>query len=287
MSLCILKLDNINKVKNNNIILNNISLEVNEGEIVGILSNSNDAKNALLRIIVKLVKPTSGTISFMNHNLYKEFNKSINLIGIATDLIYKRNSTVLEFLNLTNSFYKADYTNNINKYIEIFKLDKDKKLNDLTKYERKALSLINAIFFNPKLLIIDELDKDLCSLNKAIITNVLNDLKNNGTAILYLAESLDLSNIADSLYILKDGSIICDNTLELKSYKYINGYTTDIKKLNEFEVLNLEVINNNVSFIYRGNVEKILHNMNLNNITISQPHIMDIEGLYEQNTIQE
>ena len=117
--------------------------------------------------------------------------------------------------------------------------------------------------------------------------NVLNDLKNNGTAILYLAESLDLSNIADSLYILKDGSIICDNTLELKSYKYINGYTTDIKKLNEFEVLNLEVINNNVSFIYKGNVEKILHNMNLNNITISQPHIMDIEGLYEQNTIQE
>ncbi|MGM9970934.1 MAG: hypothetical protein ACI35W_00820 [Anaeroplasmataceae bacterium] len=285
MSDYILELNSITKVKNKNIILDDINISIKPGHMIGIINDSNHYADELLRIILKLSKPSRGKMLFMNHDLLKEYSKCINHIGYMTDLKYKRNSTILEYILLTNSFYKADYTDRITYYIDLFRLDPNKKLDNLDIYERKIVSLINAIFFTPKLLLIDNLDIALSTAYYPIITMVLNDLKNNGTAILYTATSLKLSELADELILLKEAKIysnILNNNLK---YVNITGTLSENKELDNPNISNLKISSNNISFIYNGNINnlyKILSVVNILNLTIESPNITSLEELYEQ-----
>lgn len=282
MSDYILELNEVNKIKHKEQILSNINLKVKENQIIGILIPEN-FENEIFKPILKLSNISNGSIKFMGHNLHKEFQKCIKHIGFSSELIYKRNSTILDYLKLSNSFYDADYTENINYYINLFKLNPDKKLSDLNKYEKKIVSLINSIFTNPKLLLISEIDKDISSLYLAEIIQILNNLKNNQTSIIYTSKSLFLSEITDEIYLFKN------NTLEFfqdKNTKFINikGHLNEGKNIDLKDIYNLKITDTHISFLYKGkiqNLEKKISNINIEDLTITNPTLDYLEEKHE------
>src|SRR5699024_12507471 len=119
--------------KNDNVmILDNINLTVNEGEIVGLLGKNGAGKTTLMKIIAKTKKPTSGHIYIDKIDIYKHDNILKN-VGIMIDNVYYEHLTdkknLLYFLKVNNQTQYIDNINNILNIIELLDI-KNKKDKD-------------------------------------------------------------------------------------------------------------------------------------------------------------
>jgi len=280
METPILELKNISKKG----YLSNISFSAKANSITAILGKSKSSKTLLLNAIINLIK-YEGKIFFMGHDIKKGFSKNMSFIGYSSSLVYKKkNITVKEYLDYSNSFYKANYSSNIDEYISYFNLNKDSKLIDLDRNDAKLASLINAIFFEPKLIIIDDLYKDLDNNSSFLVKSLLLKLKNKGCAILYTSDSLHNIEITDDIIVISQGTIKNYND-DITKYLHVDlKFNKGSKKLNNDHFYNLKSESNIMSFITDLNENDLMHildDLDISYINITSPDLKEIEQYYE------
>lgn len=203
----ILKLKNISKAYKKNQALNNVSLEIKQGEVFSIIGPNGAGKTTLIKIISNYLSPDSGQIEFLN-------NKKPN-IGVSYGGAYGFYYEVSVYENL--KFYahleKVKWRNvkkEVNRVIDLVGLQehKKKKFLQLSMGMKQRLHIAKSLLNNPELLILDEptsgVDVDVARL---IRKNIL-DLKKEGVTILITSHIMkDIERLADRIALIDKGQI--------------------------------------------------------------------------------
>ncbi len=229
-----LELKNISYSINNKIILNNISLNILEGEIVGLIGESGAGKTTLSKIVAGVVTSSSGMVllnGIAPSDVQILFQNSLELINPQ-----RKVSSILE-----DAISISKNKNNINLFIENVGLDKsisNKFGYQLSGGERQRIALARILIVSPKLLILDEPFSAQDSTSQSDLVALFQKLNSNlGITILCVSHDLNImSNFPSKLGVMKDGELIefGETSEVVNNPKY--EYTKFLFKANNFQL---------------------------------------------------
>jgi len=228
-----LSLNNVEVIYNKVIlVLKGMSLQVPEGQIVGLLGANGAGKTTTLKAISGLLKPedgevTDGTIEFMGEPIHNRDPEDIVRMGIFQVMEGRR---VFEHLTVEENLIAGAYTRRdrgslrtdlemVYTYFPRLKERHDKVAGYLSGGEQQMLAIGRALMANPKLVLLDEPSLGLAPLLVQEIFNIIQRInKEQGTTILLVEQNANLTlQVADYAYIMESGRIVLEGTpAELK-----------------------------------------------------------------------
>lgn len=214
----ILKIENLSKSYDKNLVLKNINLEIEEGSIFGLIGPNGAGKSTLMKSILGLVKKDSGSISLygkeINAKNQKETNK--NLGSLIENPSFYDHLTAYDNLDLICDMknIKKDNIDKVLKDVGLF-TSKNKKARDFSLGMKQRLGIAIALIGNPKFLILDEpingLDPYGIEEMRDLFKNIV---KNSNTSILISSHILDeIEKISTHIGILKNGTLTYTGSL--------------------------------------------------------------------------
>ena len=194
-------------------ILSDISLQIAEGEIYGLLGANGAGKTTLMKCMLSLLTITSGSIEIFGKNLQEHREEILSQVGsiIETPIFYE-NCTAKEILEIHAQYMGKNITelDIINTLRMVGLKNTTKKVKEFSLGMRQRLGLARAFLMKPRLLIFDEPINGLDPVGIQEIRNLLQLLsKEHGITILISSHILsEISQIADKIGVIKNGSMI-------------------------------------------------------------------------------
>lgn len=225
--------------------IEDVSIQLNKGEIFGFIGPNGSGKSTTIRTIMHLINKTSGTIKIDG----KEFNKDDIVLKeeigyLSSEIFLYEDLTVKEMLDFHESFYKRDIHTRRKELVQLLKLDESKKIEDLSLGNAKKLGIILAFIHEPKILILDEPTSGLDPIMQQVFYQLLLEEKKKGTTILYSTHILsEVSKICDRIGMIKEGRIIKEERIEDMEKNSLTYLTIDSEEIEKIKkTLNLKVI---------------------------------------------
>jgi len=242
-----LKIQNITKKYQNKLVVNSVSLAVNQGEIVAIVGESGSGKTTLLNIISGNIMPDNGFLSVNNQEIDLYFNRLIRELPdiklVPQDYRLKPDYTVSENINLALTKFTDNYR--IERIEELVKLCgieeiKNKKPKNISGGEKQRTAIARAIADEPLVLLLDEPFSNLDSINRTDLRNkIVEIIKQEGIAcILVTHDLLDAFLIADRIGIMQKGNLLSIDSPKNVFLQTQNNY---IKKFVDAAMNPLEI----------------------------------------------
>lgn len=206
------------RLKNKFFAVNDISLEANDGEIVGILGPNGAGKTTLLRMIGGIMEPTSGVIKYDD----KTFIDSV--LEIKKDIAYLSGNTKIyksisayELLKMCLEFYdyNGDFEKRINYISEVLELENFlyNKIENLSTGQTQRVNIARCLIHDPKYYILDEATSGLDIISSQIILNFIKNEKKRGKTILYSTHYMEeAQEICSKVYMVNKGEVIAFGT---------------------------------------------------------------------------
>ena len=235
-----LKVDHVTKYYDDFLAVDDISFEIKEGEIFGLLGVNGAGKTTTFRMIMGLLDKNKGEITLNNKKIDYTQTDKIGFLTEERSLLPSK--TVLEqalFYGSLKGMEESKIEKELDKYLKEFKIEeyKNKKIKELSKGNQQKIQFITSILHSPKLLILDEPFSGLDPINVELFKNVILKLKEKNTIIIFSSHRMDhVEYFCDSLIILVKGKPVLEGKLiDIKnSYKQKN---INIKaKLNQKEI---------------------------------------------------
>ncbi len=200
--------------------LNNVSAEVNRGEIVAIIGSNGAGKSTLLRTISGLLRPRGGTISFEGKDLTTMPAHEIVKLGISQSPEGRRiftNMTVQENLQL-GAFIRKDNEIEADQDLVLQRFPRLKErfkqsAGTMSGGEQQMLAIGRALMSRPQLLLLDEPSLGLAPLFVDEIFNIVLDLNKDGRTILIVEQNANRAlAVAHRAYVLETGNVVLSGT---------------------------------------------------------------------------
>lgn len=200
--------------------VDNISLQVDAGEIVGILGPNGAGKTTLLRMMSKLMKPTSGTVSIRIGQTEisdaVEVKRHIGYLSNNTKL-YGRLSAreLLQMLGVLYGLSEGDTAKRIVKISEILSMDSflDNRIEKLSTGQTQRASIARCLVHDPRVYIFDEPTLGLDIISSASIIDFMKRERERGKTVLYSTHYMEEAEyLCDRIVMIHQGRIIREGT---------------------------------------------------------------------------
>ena len=224
-----LKVENVSKSYGSNLAVDNLSFEVNDGEIFGLLGSNGAGKTTTFRMIMGLLDSDSGNISLNGNHIDYNLTDKIGFVteerSLLTKLTVKEQVIYygrLKGLKEKKILEKLDYWLNKFKIVDY----KNRKIKELSKGNQQKIQFIAAVINDPILLILDEPFTGLDPINVKMLKEAIYEMKEKGCSIIFSSHQMEhIEEFCEKLVILVKGKSV------------ISGYLTDIKK--EYRKMNI------------------------------------------------
>ena len=294
----ILEIYNVNKIYRNSVkALDNINLNIKEGEIFSLLGPNGAGKSTLINSICGIVNFNSGTIKINGYDNAKEYRKARQMTGIVPqELFLESFETVWKNVNYSRGLFgkpkNHKYVEDLLKLLSLWE-KKDSKIKELSGGMKRRVLIAKALSHEPKLLFLDEPTASIDVELRKETWDIVRKLNEKGTTIIltthYIEEAESLSS---RVAIINDGKIILvDETDKLikklgeKSIKIeLKDKTTSLNN-NIKDKYNLEISNNILTFKYNIKKDNINLTEMLNEIENNGYQIKDFTT--EQSSLEE
>lgn len=276
-----LEIRNLFKFENQNIILNNINLKLNKGDILAIVGPTGSGKTCLLKCLLKLTKYDQGEIYF-NEN--KVLNKD-DMGYLPTEIKLYKKSKIKSLIEYNDTFYENDTLTKALDLVKVLNLDGEKKVEDLVFSELKKLGLVLTLMHEPKIIVLDEPTRGMNQKDKDKIFNILNNEKKKGNIIIIASSNLnDIRGISNKIAFMKNGSILdigYSHKLNTKNYYNIRIKGKNIKKVNfDLKKMKIKKISNDyiecVLCDKINNFITLISNLEIEYLYIEEPPLEDL-----------
>ena len=221
------ELNNICKSYNDNLVVNNVSFTVAQGEIFGLIGPNGAGKTTTIRIVMDITKPDSGEIRILGESLNEAAKNRIGYLPEERGL-YKK-LTVLQSLVYLASLKGVETRLANSRAEELLKRvdmlpHKDKKIEELSRGMGQIIQFLVTIMHNPQLLILDEPFAGLDPVNTKLLKEVILELRSQGKAIILSTHMMnEVEALCDRILMINKGRIVLYGELaEIKS-KYRNN----------------------------------------------------------------
>ncbi|MEE9432496.1 MAG: ATP-binding cassette domain-containing protein [Melioribacteraceae bacterium] len=248
-----LEVKNISKYFNSNLVLDNISLNVSKGKIFGLLGPNGAGKTTMLRIILNILIPSSGTIKFNNSEITESFFNQTGYLPEERGLYPKSSvKNILHYMGKLKGVGRQDGIKKTKYWLDRLELTnyRNHSLEELSKGNQQKIQFIVAILHNPNLLILDEPFSGFDPVNQNIFRDIITELSEDrliilSTHLMDLAESL-----CDEILLLDKGKEVeSGNLKEILSQNDSNTYNITCSQIITSELFsdfdNVEIISSN------------------------------------------
>lgn len=261
----VIQTEKLTKKFGDTIAVDDVSINVREGEIYGFLGLNGAGKTTTIRLLLGMIKPDSGKISLFGENA-KQASRIWNDVGYLVETPYSYpNLTVKENLEVCYQLRGLKDKKQIDKVISVLQLGQyeNKKAKFLSLGNSQRLGLAKALIHNPRLLILDEPINGLDPAGIVEIREFLKDLVKNHNTTIFLSSHIlsEISKVATRIGIVHNGKLMKEiNTNELehqiikklfvntsdnhKALQILNGkdFTVELNELGLIESLDNKAI---------------------------------------------
>jgi len=225
---CVVKVSNLVKIFDKRKIIKNISFDVSENSVVGILGKNGAGKTTLLGMLMGLISPSSGKIEILGKDLNKKKNEILPKINFQSPYVdLPKKMTVEQNLYFYSRLYGIkNFKDIINDLVDKLKMKDliNKSYGSLSAGQKTKVNLCKALINNPKLLLLDEPTASLDPETSIFIREfLLKFQKKNNSSILITSHNLDeIQSICSKIILLKFGTVVSDGNLNeiLKTKNY-------------------------------------------------------------------
>lgn len=227
-----LQIENINKHYADHKVLDNVSLKVGRGRIMGLLGPNGAGKTTLIRIINHIVKPDSGSLLFkgapmMRNDVYKigympEERGLYKQMGVEEQVLY---------LAQLKGLSKSTARECLSEWMRRFGIEnwRNKKVNQLSKGMQQKVQFIVTVLHRPDLLILDEPFSGFDPVNAAVIKNEILRLRDEGTTVILSTHNLSsVDDLCDDIAILNQSCLIMNGATAVVKAQHGNRSLNDI-----------------------------------------------------------
>ena len=213
-----LSLKNITKIYNGQKALDNISFEINRGEIVGFLGPNGAGKTTTMKIISCFIPSTNGEARVCDIDVNKkplEVKKKVGYLPENNPLYTEM--YVKEFLLFIAAVHEIkNKKERVEQMIKLVGLEKEqhKKIEMLSKGYRQRIGLAQAMMHNPEVLILDEPTSGLDPNQLVEIRKLIKEFGKEKTVLLSTHIMQEVEAICDRVIIIKDGKIVADEGVD-------------------------------------------------------------------------
>lgn len=202
-------------------VLSNLSLEINDGTIFGLLGVNGAGKSTLLNMISGLMKPDLGSIKIDSFEAYNNVELKKKLFYLPDDPYYDRKTTPYNLIDEYKLFYCVDEKKYF-EYIHYFKLPLKKTMDKFSKGMRRQAFLALALAISPKYLLLDEAFDGLDPLSRELFKKEIVSIQEskNITVIISSHSLRELAGICDTYGIIKDGKVESNGDISDALSKY-------------------------------------------------------------------
>lgn len=259
-----IKITNLTKRYGDITAIDNINLEIKEGDFFGFIGSNGAGKTTTIKTMLGLLKPASGTVELLGKNINEnDFQEYIGLVPGEANLY--DNLTVKEQLEYFAKYYTTIDESYVRKLKIMFGVKDDMRISELSLGNKKKVSIICSLMNKPKLLFLDEVSNSLDPLMQKMLFEELTRLNAAGTTIFFSSHNLEeVQEYCKNVAIIRKGKIVKVDNIE-KITKSL-GLEVTIKTKNNlnFDFLKKQHItikklsSGSISFIYKEDINDLV-----------------------------
>lgn len=231
-----LKVKNLTKKFGEFSAVDNISFDVNKGEIFGLLGENGAGKTTTLRILATMLKPSSGTAEVSGFDIAENAEKVRGNIGIlfgGESGLYDRLTSAenIEYFAQLNDMEPSSIKTRIKELSQIFGMEEyiDRKVGKFSKGMKQKVAFARAIVHNPNVMLFDEPTSGLDVSAIRDVHDFITDCKKQGKTIILSSHSMsEVEKLCDRIGIIHKGKLIETGTIEEFKHKYDDSNLEEI-----------------------------------------------------------
>lgn len=208
---------NVSKSFDQKLVLRNCNFTVEKSRVVGLVGDNGAGKTTLLKCI-QGIYTFEGSITFNEEDIVENNSNKAKIFMISDTTWFPFNATMISMRELYSTFYTFNNTRFM-KYVELFKLDVNKKISTFSKGMARLAMVCFAFAIEPELLLIDEVFDGLSPKKRQLFKNcIIEDM-----------EEMNMSMLVSS-HALREVEDICDEYIFLDKTIYTQGNVQDLKE---------------------------------------------------------
>ncbi|MGA2380312.1 MAG: ATP-binding cassette domain-containing protein [Spirochaetia bacterium] len=224
----LLEVRNITKRFGGLVAVNNVSMGVNAGEVVGLLGDNGAGKSTLIKVVSGVYGADEGTILFQDKEV--QINSPMDALGMGIETIYQdlalaenlntpaniflgreKMKKVLGVLNVLDHAYMHAESRKVLEMLDILIPSLRNRIRALSGGQRQAVAISRSIYWDAKFLIMDEPTAALGVAEQKKVIDTINLLKSHGLGIIVISHQMhDIFQVADRMVIMRRGEKVAE-----------------------------------------------------------------------------
>jgi len=284
--MSVIEVNNLTKYYGKSRGIDNVSFQVEEGEIFGFIGPNGAGKSTTIRLFLSLIYPTSGSATIFGKDCIEYGRELRQDIGyLPSEVFYYERMKVIDLLMYSASFYEKDCTERLYELSDIMELDLKRRIDDLSYGNKKKVGIVQGLLHQPKLLMLDEPTSGLDPLMQRKFFQLVRDENKRGATVFFSSHILgEVQRMCSRVAIIKEGNVIDIQdikTLQRNNYKKIRIAAEDLdeQKFAIEGVSKLQKSNGAVRFFYKGDINQVIRKITdseVTDVTIEEPTLEEI-----------
>ncbi len=279
--------------------IDNVNLEVDQGEIFGFIGPNGAGKTTTIRILLNLIFPTWGSARILGLDCVKQSVEVRQRVGyLPGEISYYSDMTVRRLMEYSNSFYQEDCSTRQAELIDYLEINESSVVGSLSLGNKKKVGIALALMHGPQLLILDEPTSGLDPFMQRKFYSLIQEENKRGTTVFLSSHVLaEVQKLCHRVAIIRNGSILGVEDMEaiknkqLRRVKYTCPSESHSILPRVSGVFGLTQENGAVSFMYEGGDLPVLLNhlakLPLTDLTIEEPSLEEVfMHYYEGETVE-
>ena len=264
-----------------------ISMEVPEGTIHGLIGENGAGKTTLIKCLMGIYKPVSGEVLVDGENVYENPKVKARIGFVADSNKYFPTYQLGKMVKFFQGVYEKFDINKIKELNQIFKLDMNKRVSELSKGQQMRFAFMLNIAANTDILIMDEPTSGIDAIAKKELFSVLikEVEERNLTVIISSHNIIELEKICDSVTMIKGGKVITQNGMDdvignVRKFNYAFADGTPEEFLKHPKLINYTNVGNIYTVIFEGITDEEVEGINKYNPSFTEELRVNLEEVF-------
>ncbi|MFG6496640.1 ABC transporter ATP-binding protein [Fictibacillus sp. UD] len=282
-----LKVSNVSKTIEGNIVLNDVNITLEPGTIAGLVGRNGVGKSTLLRVIAGILDPDEGKVLYNETDIHQEphIKQRITYVPDSTEIL--KSYSVKEIVMLYDAIYENFDVMYFYSLLDRFKLPKNKKLRTYSKGMKALFLMILSFSTKADLIILDEPTNGLDPIVKRnILQFIIEEVSERQLCVLISTHHLEeVEKMADVLIMIKEGRIESTTSIEdaKSSFRkvqvvYKHSLPEKVAHLNNVNIVNQT--GRVYTLMIKGNIEETLDKLHQENPLFIEELPMTLEDIF-------
>jgi ABC-2 type transport system ATP-binding protein len=217
--------------------LDNISFSIPKGYIMGFIGENGAGKTTTIKALLNIITKDSGSVEVLGKNI-EEYELEIKKnVGFVSGESFYPKSKIKSVTSVYKRFFENWDEDVYQSYLKLFKLDSNKKIDELSKGMKMKYSIALALSHQAELLILDEPTSGLDPVARDNLLEIFQSIVEDGNVSILFSTHItsDLEKCADYITFIKEGKLIdsCSKDDLIDKYKLINGTKDQLSSIQD------------------------------------------------------